>query len=135
MLAVLHLAVIQVVAVMHVFRDAIGGGSNDPTPLIHVNTDLLAFAAGAAVPLVVAVFTKLHASSKTKAVLKVVLSIVGGVIAALLASDTPGTLSVLQILDVCVKTYLGGVATYHSLWKPTGATAKIAAKTANVGFG
>lgn len=107
--------------------------ATDITPIVQVNVLILSFVAGSVVPLVVALLTKSAASQGTKAVVNLILSVVGGVVAFLIAHD--GTASVLQVATVAVTAYLASGSTYSHLWKPTGAITAVQAVAPNTGLG
>ena len=101
--------------------------------MIHLTQPWIVFLSGSLVPLFVAVLARANASSSTRALLNVILSIVAGVIAFL--SQHAGVASFLDLASAAVAAYLAAVASYHSLWKPTGVTGAINAKTPNVLIG
>lgn len=101
--------------------------------VIQVDMAVLAFLAGTVIPLLTALLTKLEASSGVKAVSNLVLSMAAGGVAYLVTNDGSGDL--LELISAAVAVYLTSGVTYQNLWKPTGATLKLASSTANTGLG
>lgn len=100
---------------------------------IAVDIPLLTFIVGSLIPLVVAVLTKANASSSVKATANVVLSVVGGVVAFLLAHD--GEATGIELVTAAIAAYLASGVAYTHFHKPTGLAPTVAAKTAGVGIG
>lgn len=108
-------------------------GSELANIAIQVDTTVLAFLAGTVVPLLVALVTKLESSSRIKAVANLVLSMVTGGIAYLVAHEGDG--NVLDLIAAMIAVYLASGVAHHNLWKPTGVTNATQRKTASVGVG
>lgn len=101
--------------------------------IIQLDVTVVTFVLGSLVPLVVALATKLNASSSLKAAVNVVLSIIVGVGGYLLAND--GETTLLALAGAAITAYLASGVTYQNLWKPTGTAPEIQLKTRNVGIG
>lgn len=105
----------------------------DGDSIITIETTLLAFLVGSIMPLFTALATKLRASSQVKAAVNLVLSLLGGVFAAFVASE--GSLTVIEIATAAIATYLASGVSYHNLWKPLGTTQALQTSTADSGLG
>ena len=101
--------------------------------IIQLDVTVVTFVLGSLVPLVVALATKLNASSSVKAVVNVVVSVTVGVCGFLLAHD--GATTPLALVGAVITAYLGSGVSYQHFWKPTGVAPAIQASTANVGIG
>jgi len=101
--------------------------------LVQVDVTVLNFVAGSLVPLLVAVLSKINASSSLKAALNLGLSILGGVASSLLLTD--GETTFLGIATSAITVYLASGVTYQNLWKPTAVAPAIAEKTSGFGLG
>lgn len=101
--------------------------------LVQVDVTVLNFIVGALVPLLVAVLSKVNASSGLKAVLNLGLSILAGVASTLLLTD--GETTFLGIATSAITVYLASGVTYQNLWKPTAVAPAVAEKTSGFGLG
>lgn len=101
--------------------------------MISLDTLTLTLIVGTAVPLVVALVTKAHASEGVKAIANVVLTAIGGAGSALLVS--PDGLPWQQVVIAAFATYVASGSSYAHGWKPLGIAPALAAATADVGIG
>lgn len=101
--------------------------------VLQVDVVTLAFLAGSVVPLATSLLAKLSASAQVKSLLNLLLSIATGVTVALVQAG--GRLTFYQLAAGAVATYLSSQATYHGIWKPTGAADNLAVNTASFGVG
>lgn len=108
-------------------------GSELAEVAIQVDVTVLAFLAGTIIPLLTAILTKLNASSGVKAICSLILSMMAGAVAYLIAHDGNGDL--LDLISAMVVVYLGAGASYQNFWKPTGTSLKLAEATAGTGIG
>lgn len=90
------------------------------------------FLAGTVVPILVALTTKLNASSAIKGAINLVLSAVAGLIATAIAG---GGVLTQQAVVAGFLALLASVASYYGGWKPVGVTGAVATATAQVGLG
>lgn len=104
---------------------------DDPSPIVQVDVAVLMFIIGSVIPFITALVTKSAASSGTKALVALVLSVVGGVVTNLVENGGEG--SVLQIASVAIGVYLSAQAVY--LGTRNNAVGAVADKTAGVGLG
>lgn len=100
---------------------------------ITLDVPTLTLLVGTVVPFLVALVSKEVASSRLKGVLNAALSAVGGALVVLL--DNGGTANLNELINAGVFTFITSVATYYGIWKPSGATAKVAEKTGKFGVG
>lgn len=91
--------------------------------MIAVDTQLIAFASGTVVPLLVALLVKARASSAVKAIANAVLSATAGALATL--SEAGGFLSADLGVSIFY-AWVASIATYQGLLKPTGIAGAIA---------
>ena len=101
--------------------------------IVQVDVTVLNFVVGSLVPLLVAVFSKIHASSSLKATLNLGLSILAGATSSLLLTD--GESTALGIATSAITVYLASGVTYQNLWKPTAVAPALAEHTSGFGFG
>ena len=92
---------------------------------------LITIITGTLVPILVALVSKLNASAAVKAILNFGFSAVVAAIALEHEADWNWKSFAVNF----ALTYLVSIATYYGLWKPTGVTGSVAAKTADVGVG
>lgn len=88
---------------------------------------------GTVIPLLVALVTKEVASSGVKGVLNAVLSAIGGALTVYVAAG--GAVDVVGMAHAGIETFVVSIATYYGVYKATGLSTKVQAKTANVGVG
>jgi hypothetical protein len=75
-------------------------------------------------PILVGLVTKTVTSSRVKAILLATISLVSGLVSALLAADLAGVpFDVVSAALTGVAAWLIAVATHFGLWKPTGVAA------------
>lgn len=100
-----------------------------------VELDVVALTAlaGTILPLLTATLTNITASSKVKAIVNAVLSIVTGTVAALIAVD--GKMTWAQLVIAIAVAFGASGASYSHLWKQLNVTAWIAVATGYFGFG
>lgn len=101
--------------------------------VIELDVTVLAFLAGTVIPLLTALITKLRASSGVKAVCNLVLSVIAGGVAHLIANE--GASTWMELVTAMVAVYLASGVSYQNLWKPTGVTLKIGETTSTKGIG
>lgn len=102
--------------------------------IVHPDVNLLAAGFGLVQPLLVGLGTRLNARPAVKATFNAVLTVVSGVVATAIASPEVG-IPVGQAAYAVVFAFVSSVATYHSLWKPIGATGAIQNNTPEIGLG
>jgi hypothetical protein len=95
------------------------------------DTQVIAMISGVLIPILVALLTKLRASSKLKAMANAILCAVSGALSTVI----PGAFSWKPFAVAALSTWAVSVATYYGLWKPTGVTQATASATAGVGIG
>lgn len=88
---------------------------------------------GVALPLLVGVITKSHASGRVKSVILALLSAISGGISQAV-TDTGSALLSQQTLVTIALSWVVAVATYYGLYKPTGTAEVVQTKTANFGI-
>jgi hypothetical protein len=96
---------------------------------------LLALLLGTVVPALTAIFTRLHASDRTKALLQGMLSAVAGALSGALLAPPPDVAHWLQIVECMVLSWVAAGAAFIAGWKPTGASDALAYRTARFGIG
>lgn len=101
--------------------------------VIQVDVTVLAFLAGTVIPLLTALVTKLQASSRVKAIVNLVLSLLAGSVAHLVAHD--GQSNWMNLVTAMVAVYLASGVSYQNFWKPTGTSVAVQEKTSSVGLG
>jgi hypothetical protein len=104
------------------------------TAVQQVDTVLIATLVSIFIPLVVNLLTKQSASDGLRSVVNIVgVALVSVCSLWINPSDTPVT------WQLCVNTllasFVASFASYKGLWKPTGISGAVAAKTANIGIG
>jgi hypothetical protein len=104
------------------------------TDVLRVDPLLLSFLVGSLMPLLTALLTKVDASSAVKGTLNILLSIVGGGLAAFVSAGDAG-LTTYQLLAACITAYLSSQALYTGFWRAVGATRALASSTKGVGLG
>jgi hypothetical protein len=92
---------------------------------------LFALVSGVVIPLLVALLSKLNASSTVKSVLNFGLSALSG----LLITVNQDSFAWKPFLVNFAFTWIVAVATYYGLWKPTGTAQKVQDVAPNVGVG
>lgn len=100
---------------------------------LHLNPQLLTYATGLIIPLVVGLVTKWHASSGLKAWANVILSAIAGALNVALTSNGDVVLSAWVV--GIVQTLVVSVASYYGFWKPTGIAQSVQLAAPNVGIG
>jgi hypothetical protein len=101
--------------------------------VLQVDLTVLNFIAGSLVPLAVGLVTKLNASSRLKAVVNLLLSVVTGVLTAMIAASGETTLALLA--SSAVTAYLSSGVSYNNLWKPTQVASAVQDVAPGVGLG
>lgn len=101
--------------------------------MIELDLLTLSLIVGSVLPLLVGVVTKMNASSKTKAVVNVVLSFASGAGAFLATNSGQGHWQ--EVVAAGLATFIASGASYRNLWKPVEAAKAIQEKTANFGLG
>lgn len=104
-----------------------------PNSVLQVDIAWVSFVAGSILPLVTGLVTKMDSSSKVKAVVNLVLTVIAGVLAAIIQAK--GSITVGQILSAIFITFTGSGASYNHFWKPTGVAQKVQAIAPNTGIG
>ncbi len=89
---------------------------------------------GVILPLIVGVVTKANASKSVKALVLLILSLIGTTLSGAIGDDGAAVFS-QEMLSGIVQTWVVAIATYYGLWKPSGASAVINTKTADFGLG
>lgn len=116
-------ALVELVLGMHpAFAEDVVNDVSDPgSATVKVDPLVLSFVVGSLLPLLVGFVTKLDTSTKVKTVLNLVLSVVGGVVAAFVANPDH-TLTYLEIATAAIAVYLSSGVTYLTTWRKLGAT-------------
>ncbi len=97
-----------------------------------IDETTLSILLGVALPVLVALLTKVHASSRTKAVLNAGLAAVAGALALVV----PGATIDLKALLVSVGiAWASSMVTYLGIYKPSGATDAVQWRTGSFGLG
>lgn len=96
---------------------------------------LLALLLGTVVPALTAVFTRLTASARTKALLNALLSAFAGALSGAFLSTPPTVARWLQIVECMLLAWVAAGAAFVAAWKPTGASRAIEVRTASFGVG
>lgn len=84
--------------------------------VITLNPLLLSLLAGAIIPLLVGLATKLSASDGVKAILAIALSALSG--AAIAVNNAGGSFHWKEVATAAAITFISGVASYKGVWKP-----------------
>lgn len=129
---ILGLAAVSLLTYMvPVMAQAAESGVVRPTEstVITLDATVLSFLVGSVMPLLTAFATKLKASSRIKGVVNLVLSVLGGVLAAFVANS--GSLTLIEIASAAIVVYLASGSTYSHLWKPTGVVDAVAGAPAS----
>jgi hypothetical protein len=100
---------------------------------LHLNPQLLTYATGLIIPLVVGLVTKWHASSGLKAWANVILSVIAGALNVALTSN--GDVLLSAWVTGIVQTLVVSVASYYGFWKPTGIAQTVQLVAPSVGIG
>lgn len=100
---------------------------------MHVDPLELSVIIGAVIPLLVALVTKLHASSTIKSLSLVFLTAVSTVVTQVVAAG--GTFDARHLLINFAETFVVAIATYYGVYKPTGVAPAVQEKTAAFGVG
>lgn len=93
----------------------------------------LAFLTGAVIPILVGLLTKLNASARVKSFANAGLSAVSGALMTVIANS--GRLVWSEFVTSVGTTWVISIATYYGLYKPSGVSAAVQEKTADVGIG
>lgn len=104
-----------------------------PDITFNVDVTLLTLLFGTVIPLLVGLVTSTSASSRFKAVANTVLSALAGGLAVAIAAD--GKVVLATVLTAMVQSFVASNASYHGLWKPTGAAPSVANITGDAGLG
>ena len=100
--------------------------------LVEVDAKAFAYISGVVVPLLVALFSRLGASSAVKALLNLFLAAVVGVLANVV--DT-GPVEWQGLVVGSFGAWLTSIVSYYGLWEHVGVTPAIRQKTAQFGVG
>lgn len=101
--------------------------------VVELDLQLLSLLAGSVIPLLVAVFTKMNASSKTKAVVNLILSLAAGFVTWALEHN--GRFTWYELVSAMALVYLSSGVTYQNFWKPTAVAPTVQYKTQAFGVG
>lgn len=102
--------------------------------VVRLDSNTLAAVFGVFASLVVGLLTKYHASSTVKAVVNLLVSGIGGVIAAY-TQDGFFEADLKTIVGAVLTAWVVSIATYLGFWKQTGVTEVVQDKTRNFGIG
>lgn len=86
------------------------------------------------IPWLVAFLTKPGASAKTKALVNVVLSAIGAVV-ALYINPGDHALTATVVINTLLTSLVASFTAYQAIWKPTNVASTISESTANIGIG
>lgn len=89
---------------------------------------------GLGLPILVGAVTKANAPSKVKSIVLAGLSAIGGGLSQAITADGSAIISQATLTTI-VLTFVTAVASYYGLYKPTGTSAAINARTAEFGIG
>jgi hypothetical protein len=107
---------------------------NQANPTFHIDAALLTLLLGTVIPILVALVTKVSASSRLKAILNLVLSVAAGVLTAFTQAGARGV-TLYEILTLAGATFVTSGVVHTTLWKPTGVAAGAANVAPTVGLG
>lgn len=107
--------------------------TEDTVDFFNMDASTLSKLLGLLVPLLVGVFTKRYASSGLKSAINIGGSAIVGSLSYLVAAD--GGYDVRGFINAALNTVIVSVAAYYGLYKPTGISDTVQAKTADFGVG
>jgi hypothetical protein len=99
-----------------------------------LDTRLLAMLAAAFVPLLVNLVTKTTASDGLKSVVNIVAVALTSVL-AIWINPTDQPVTIWLVVNTFLLSLVTSFSAYKGVWKPTGVSGTVAAKTASVGLG
>lgn len=122
MLYLIHLALVALVVTV-----------GTPTKQI-VDAQTISLVVGIVIPLFVGLLSKAHASSGLKAIVNAGLSAIAGALSAFASTGFSST-DAKTLITAIVTTWVVSIATYYGVYKPTGVSSSVLAKTGNFGLG